>query len=742
MSMEPDITSSKQILSAFISKLPEAIIICDANGRILLHDRQSKTYLSPTKPSEARTFSMTGKKISTCIEKGLIEHALDEINEQLKQQSGGAGSTFTFSKHGRMLHAQVAPVLDPAGRYSGMVLIIDDITRQSRAQKRVDTLLRLLSQNARSPLASIRAAIEAMRSFPDMAPDRQEQFKDIIYDESLVLTQLLETAFQEQTGLNSAQKNIKPLALGDLLKAVQRRALERHSISCRIFEPSHDEQTAVMADPFRLISVFLFFLVQLRQQTGQSQFVLSCRIKGIIAFADICWDGPPIEPQTLKIWENEVLFSDDQGPGAVVSDILNQHHSTVWTYKDHEKMAGMAYLRCFIPATGEAVLPDYEPVHILPERSIQVSDLELFEQPEEPRELDNRLLTELSYTSLIREINQATQLEAVIGKHSQLPRLIHSMLTSGTKIRTVAWLVTAFSDAILQKLLAFALNDLGPPPVPFSFLVLGSEGRKEQTLKTDQDNAIVFQDPQKGQTIEYLQTYFLKLAEKVCTWLDQAGFDFCQGNIMAKNPKWCQPLSVWKQYFSSWVGEASPEHLLHASIFFDFRHAFGDEQITNTLSGHLESSLVDRPLFFRVMAENAIRFTPPLGFFSRLITESKGPHKNCLDIKKANQPIVDFAKIYSLKHKIRETATQDRLYRLYTGRVLTRDAYNDLEQAYSFNMQVRFMGQIQAIVGRNMKPDNYINLKDLSSIEKRMLKEVLKRIKQLKTKLEMDFIRD
>ncbi len=103
---------------------------------------------------------------------------------------------------------------------------------------------------------------------------------------------------------------------------------------------------------------------------------------------------------------------------------------------------------------------------------------------------------------------------------------------------------------------------------------------------------------------------------------------------------------------------------------------------------------------------------------------------------------MDFAKIYSLKHKIRETATQDRLYRLYTGRVLTRDAYNDLEQAYSFNMQVRFMGQIQAIVGRNMKPDNYINLKDLSSIEKRMLKEVLKRIKQLKTKLEMDFIRD
>ncbi len=741
MSTEPDITSGKQILSAFISKLPEAILICDANGKILLHDEQCETYLADT-GKDPSSISITGENISAFIDKGLIEHALDEINEQLKQQSGGSGSTFTFQKTGRMLHAQAAPVLDKTGRYNGLVLIIDDITRQNRAEKRLDSLFRLLSRNARSPLASIRAAVEAMRSFPDMAHDRLDQFKDIIYNESLVLTDLLENAFQNQDDLNVVKTQIKPRNLGDLLKTISRRAEERHGITCRFARTVQDEALAIAAEPFGLITVFLFIFNQLHHHIGVSQFTLSCKKKSTLIFVDICWDGPGLAPQTLKKWETMTLPAGSQNRELIVGDVLSQHQSTLWAYDHHDEMTEMAYLRWFIPAAREKVSQETKSVEIMPESRIQVSDMELFEQPDQPQELDNRLLTELSYTSLIRQINQATRLEDVIGKHSQLPRLIHSMLTSGTRIRTVAWLVTSFSDAILNKLIAFALADMGQPPVPFAFLVLGSEGRKEQTLKTDQDNAIVFQDPGEGQSADQPQEFFLALGEKVCTWLDQAGFDFCKGNIMAKNPKWCRSLSDWKQYFSSWIREASPQNLLHTSIFFDFRHAFGDMQITKELSGYLEKILMDRPLFFRVMAQNANKFTPPLGWFSRLITESQGPHKNCLDIKKANQPIVDFAKIYSLKHNIRQTATQDRLYQLYVNRVLDRDAYNDIEQAYSFNMQLRFKGQIEAILMKNMKPDNYINPKELSPIEKRMLKEVLKRIKQLQTKMEMDFVRD
>ena len=140
------------------------------------------------------------------------------------------------------------------------------------------------------------------------------------------------------------------------------------------------------------------------------------------------------------------------------------------------------------------------------------------------------------------------------------------------------------------------------------------------------------------------------------------------------------------------------------------------------------------------MAENAVYFKPPIGFFGNLQVRSKGPHKHCMDIKMANTPIVDFARIYALKHHIKETSTQDRLYKLYIKRILSRHEYNELDQAYSFNMQLRFMGQIQAILGQNIKAHNYISPRQLSSIEKRMLKEVLKKIKAIQAKLTFDFI--
>jgi CBS domain-containing protein len=240
--------------------------------------------------------------------------------------------------------------------------------------------------------------------------------------------------------------------------------------------------------------------------------------------------------------------------------------------------------------------------------------------------------------------------------------------------------------------------------------------------------------------METLQPYFLKLGEKVCSWLDQSGFDFCQGGIMAKNPKWCQPLSIWKGYFSDWIHAASPEDLLYTSIFFDFRFAYGDSRITEDLFSHLIKTLSNWTGFFRNMAENAVYFKPPIGVFGKLLVRSKSPHKRCIDIKMANTPIVDYARIYALKHQIRETATQDRLYHLYLKKILSRNEYNELEQTYCFNMQIRFMAQIQAILGQNLPPHNYINPKDLSSIEKKMLKEVLKKIKALQAKLNFDFI--
>lgn len=339
---------------------------------------------------------------------------------------------------------------------------------------------------------------------------------------------------------------------------------------------------------------------------------------------------------------------------------------------------------------------------------------------------------------LIREISETSSLDGIIDKHNQLPGVIKSLIHGGAKAKNVTRLITTISDTILNKLIGMALKELGDPPTEFVFMIMGSEGRKEQTLKTDQDNAIVYRDVDKEAGTQ-VQEYFLQLGEKVCTWLDQAGYAFCEGGNMAKNPKWCQPLSVWKEYFSSWIYSGGPEELLKSSIFFDFKGAYGDMKIIEELRSFLFDSLKGWAGFFRNMAENALYFKPPLGFFRNFVVESKGDHRDAFDIKAAMQPVVDFARIYALKNKIDETNTQDRLFQLYLKKALPWQDFNELDQAYGFMMQLRFVRQISAIMDENTKPDNYINPKKLSRIEQTMLKEIFNRVEKLQAKLGFEF---
>lgn len=735
-----DITDEKEILAAFISRLPEAILICDSNGNILLHDHQSETYLQQKPKNSAAPVSMNGAAVTAHIDKNLIEHALDDINEQLKQPVSNRISTFIFQKNNRILQTQVVPVLSRAGLFTGFVVILDDITRQSLAEKRMEALLNTLSKNARSPMAGIRAAIEAMRQFPRMDEEKQNRFKEIIYNESIVLSDILNRVSEDCTYLIHSRKSLKTVFVRELLETVSRRGKDKSGILCRMIQDMETLDIKIKTDAYVMITAVLFVLERIKAETGVTEFDLSFQTENRIVLVDIIWKGLPLAPGSVRQWES--IFIGDQPAALDISlkEALNRHHSVLSTYPGQTGKKGLPGLRFFIPEDLSPDRESFEPIAALPETRIQISDLDLFDHSDQAMELDTRLLTELSYTALIREISQAGRVEEIIGKHSQLPRLIHSMLTGGTKIRTVTWLITAFSDAILNRLMAFALEDLGPPPVPFAFITLGSEGRKEQTLKTDQDNAIIFQDPQDGRSPETYQPYFLNLGEKICAWLDQAGFDFCRGGIMAKNPEWCQPLSIWKNYFSSWIHAASPEALLHTSIFFDFRFACGDQGITDSLTTYLLTRLSNWTGFFRNMAQNAVYFKPPIGFFGNLQVKSGGPHKNCLDIKTANTPIVDFARIYALKQGIRQTSTQERLYQLYIKKILSRDEYDELDQAYGFMMQLRFKVQIQAILAQDQRPDNFINPRLLSSIEKRTLKEVLKKIKDIQAKLSFEFI--
>jgi len=339
---------------------------------------------------------------------------------------------------------------------------------------------------------------------------------------------------------------------------------------------------------------------------------------------------------------------------------------------------------------------------------------------------------------LARQIKNANAVEELANVQSRLPHLAKGLITSGAKAQNVTRLITTISDVVLEKLIQFALDEMGPPPARFVFMILGSEGRREQTFKTDQDNAIVFEDVDAREEAA-VKEYFLKFGEKVCNWLDQAGYAFCEGGIMAKNPRWCQPLGAWKKDFYSWIHAAEPKDLLQSSIFFDFRGAWGDMALINELRRYLFSQLGGWAGFFRHLTENALHFKPPIGFFRNFVVESRGEHRNAFDIKSALVPIVDFARIYALKNGIAETNTLERLRQLNLKKVLKWEEFNELEQSYCFMMQLRFVRQITAVVDENKKPDNYINPKKLSRIDQTMLKEIFKRIEKYQGKLEIDF---
>ena len=340
---------------------------------------------------------------------------------------------------------------------------------------------------------------------------------------------------------------------------------------------------------------------------------------------------------------------------------------------------------------------------------------------------------------LIREISAADSMEEIINRHNKLSRQIRSLITIGAKAQNLTRFITTVSCTILDRLIEFTIDALGPPPVEFAFMILGSEGRREQTLKTDQDNAIIFKDVPKKDEPE-VKEYFLKFGEKVCALLDEAGYAFCKGNVMAKNPKWCQPLSTWKKNFSSWIHAAEAEDLLQASIFFDFRTGYGNNDFIDSLRRHLFDSIEGWSGFLRHLTENALHFKPPLGFFRNFVVESKGKHRDAFDIKSAMTPIVDFARIYALKNKIEETNTLERLRQLNLKKVLSRQEYQEIERAYSFLLQLRLARQITSMIDENAEPDNYIKPKTLTRIEQKMLKEIFVRIEKFQSKLNFEFI--
>jgi PAS domain S-box-containing protein len=298
--------------------------------------------------------------------------------------------------------------------------------------------------------------------------------------------------------------------------------------------------------------------------------------------------------------------------------------------------------------------------------------------------------------------------------------------------------IASISDLITRKLITFAINEMGEPPVEFAFIALGSEGRMEQTLATDQDNAIIYQDV-PGIDAEQVQNWFNKLAETVCDDLNTIGFRFCKGRIMAKNPLWCKPLQTWKKYFTQWISTPEPKNLLDVSIFFDLRSIYGSATMVDELRQHINMVSDGQASFFYNFAENVLSFKPSIGLTGAIHSE-KRDDKELFDLKYGITPYVMLARIYSIYYKFSTSNTTARVQALYDTKVIPLSTYKEILFGYNFLMQLRYKNQV-AQTERHEDVNNMIDLHGLIEVEEATLKKVLAQITDLQSRLNIDFKR-
>lgn len=348
-------------------------------------------------------------------------------------------------------------------------------------------------------------------------------------------------------------------------------------------------------------------------------------------------------------------------------------------------------------------------------------------------------LQEYSLPSLIQQVQAAETVADLQRLHARVPGAARLLVAAGARVAGITDYLSALCDAILQRLVALAQRDLGAAPTPFAILALGSEGRHEQTLATDQDNALVYADPPVG-TEAAAAAYFQALAARVCDGLNAVGYNYCRGDVMASNPAWCRPLTQWRELFSNWVENSTPDALHGVNIVFDFRHAAGDATLAAELRAHVLKAVGSREAFFFNLARSTLEFKPPLGFFGKIVVESGGRHPETFDIKSGLVPIVNFARVYALRHSTPATGTLARLAQLAAAGVLQTASAAELCVAFETLSALRLRHQADQVAD-GVAPDNHLNPHTLTEIEQATLRKVFEQITVFQAKLRLEFTR-
>ncbi len=332
---------------------------------------------------------------------------------------------------------------------------------------------------------------------------------------------------------------------------------------------------------------------------------------------------------------------------------------------------------------------------------------------------------------MIADINRRETYDGLAEVVARNPQMLVELVASGLEGHQVGRMMTGITDAVTRRLIALAEQKLGPAPVPWLWLACGSQGRMEQTGVSDQDNCLFLSDDYDE---DAHGGYFAEFAKFVSDGLDAVGYFYCPGDMMATNPKWRQPVRVWRRYFDNWIAKPDPMAQMLASVMFDLRPIAGDETLFGDLNVRTLEKASKDSIFRAHMIANSLTHTPPLGLFGGLSYVRGGEHKNAIDMKLSGVvPITDLGRAYALEGRIEAVNTRQRLI---TARdmdgILSKTGGSDLIDAYDLIVELRLKHQT-AQIRAGGKPDNFMVPDTLSALERNHLKDAFSVVKTLQS---------
>jgi CBS domain-containing protein len=360
---------------------------------------------------------------------------------------------------------------------------------------------------------------------------------------------------------------------------------------------------------------------------------------------------------------------------------------------------------------------------------------------------DDLLVSQAGHpVTLGKEIAHASSREALGRLAAGVTTLVQRLVDDGGRAGDIARIVAELNDRIVARVLAQAEASLAargeaPPSTPYCWLVFGSEGRREQTLRTDQDNGLVYADPSPEQAASDAR-YYANLASETIDGLVAVGFPPCPGGAMASNPRWCQPLATWREYFREWMERPTPDHVLAASMYFDLRPIVGARSLGESLTEIVRSEAPGQRRFLTAVAKDVVDRGLPTTLWGGIRVHRSGPHRGAVDVKGAGSiQLVGAARVHGLELGLAETGTEERFLAAAERGLYTAEDATEIVDAYEDLVRLRLVHQL-ACLRDGRPPDNYVDPHRLSHRDQLLLRDALKTAGHVQAMLRERFATD